>query len=103
MGTSERMLRIARYHVHSVIKGKSVDEIVGEFLRNRSKHVKPQGYIGIDEFSSAKRRDTVLQDRSNTLDSLEKRKLEMSNKLNTSANSNIDRIRKVINFGDDNR
>lgn len=99
IGTSEKMLRITRNHVFSVVKGKSIDEIVDDYLRNRAKHSKPQGYVGLEEFNSAKKEGNVLQDRSNVLESLEKIKLNSLGK--PKAASNIDRIRKVINFGDD--
>lgn len=49
-GTSERMHRIARYHVISVIKGKTADEIINEHLKSRAKVQRPQGYVAPDEF-----------------------------------------------------
>lgn len=104
VGTTERMLRITRHHVHAVIKGRSVDDIVQEYLRNKVKTAKPQGYIGIENDSSgtANRKPSfnVLQDKANVLSSLENSKLSVPNKPKL-GNTQIERIRKAINFGDD--
>lgn len=106
VGTTERMLRIAKYHVHAVIKGRSVDEIVQEFLKNRMKNSKPQGYVGIDEFvnntinNNRKPTYNVLQDKANVLESLEKKKLAEPTKPKMGS-IQVERIRKAIDFGDD--
>ncbi|KAJ8935438.1 hypothetical protein NQ314_012858 [Rhamnusium bicolor] len=108
-GTSDRMLRIARHHVYAVVKGKSVDEIISEYLRNRQKIIKPQGYVGIEEYNNEKKVETVtnkknqMQHKNNTVESLERNKLVYLDKSKVGSESRIDRIRKVINFGDDNR
>ncbi|XP_060525055.1 uncharacterized protein LOC132701272 [Cylas formicarius] len=103
-GTSEKMLRIAKHHVFAVVKGKSLDEIVAEHLKNRARLQKPQGYIGLEEFNNLRnqtnfttKEQRVLQDRANTIESWEKRKMEQLAK----PESKLERIRKVINFGDD--
>ncbi|XP_050293672.1 uncharacterized protein LOC126734174 [Anthonomus grandis grandis] len=115
-GTSERMQRIAKYHVISVIKGKSADEIISEYLKNRanSRVQKPQGYVAPQDYEAngaigGKRlvpsggKENVFQDRANTLESWEKRKLEEGRGKSTLTENKIERIRKVINFGDDDR
>ncbi|KAK9892235.1 hypothetical protein WA026_019036 [Henosepilachna vigintioctopunctata] len=105
-GTSERMLRIARHHSFAVVKGKSVDEIMNEYNKNKAKSFKPQGYIAPEdnerrqnnkEFSASK--ESALKDRSNTGDSL---KNVAPQSTIVKPVSRIDRIRKVINF-EDNR
>ncbi|KAH1006110.1 hypothetical protein HUJ05_006876 [Dendroctonus ponderosae] len=106
VGTTERMQRIARFHVISVIKGKSVDEIVNEHLKKRARAQKPQGYIPPEDFREPKPKvasgvkDHILQDRANTIESWEKNRLEQTTKPSITANK-IQRIRKVIDFGDD--
>lgn len=105
IGTTERMLRITLHHIHAVIKGRSVDEIVQEWLRNKSRSAKPQGYIGIDDFSTnsnsnRKNSFNVLQDKANVLESLEKKKSIEPIKLKL-GNIQVERIRKAIDFGDD--
>lgn len=47
-GTSEKMLRIARQHVHAVVNGKSVDEIVQE-VEAKSRVRRPVGYVGLGD------------------------------------------------------
>lgn len=106
VGTTERMLRITLYHVHAVIKGRSVDDIVQEYLKSKAKFTKPQGYIGIDDVAinnsyNRKPSFNVLQDKANVLESLEKKKLLESNKLKIANNIQVERIRKAIDFGDD--
>lgn len=107
VGTTERMQRIARFHVISVIKGKSVDEIVNEHLKTRTRAQKPQGYIPPEDFAEPKPKvasgvkDHVLQDRANTIESWEKNRLEQTSKPSSITANKIQRIRKVINFGDD--
>ncbi|KAJ8949228.1 hypothetical protein NQ318_022740 [Aromia moschata] len=101
-GTSERMSRIARHHVYAVVKGKTVDEIINEYMRNRLRNVKPRGYIGIEEFRERNRelandKENAIQGRVNATASLEKKKLEQ-----LGSENKIERIRKVINF-EDNR
>ncbi|CAG9764813.1 unnamed protein product [Ceutorhynchus assimilis] len=103
--TSDRMHRIARHHVISVIKGKTADEIFNDYVtKNRASRVqRPQGYIAPEEFNQSKTapssgKETALQDRSNTMESWEKRKTAQMSK---PSENRIDRIRKVINFGED--
>lgn len=106
VGTTERMLRITRYHVHAVVKGRSVEEIVQEYLRNRARIVKPQGYVAIEDVAGTNGTGTrkpsfnVLQDKANVLESLEKKKLLEPNKPKL-GNLQVERIRKAIDFGDD--
>lgn len=103
VGTTQRMLRITMHHVHAVIKGRSVDEIVQESLRNKAKSTKPQGYVSIEDFSSNSNRKpsfNVLQDKVNVLESLEKKKFSEPNKSKL-GNIQVERIRKAIDFGDD--
>lgn len=108
VGTTERMLRITRYHVHAVIKGRLVDEIVQEYLRNKAKNVKPHGYIGIDDIATNNSNNrklsfNVLQDKANVLESLEKKRQSELNKPKL-GNLQVERIRKAIDFGEgDNR
>lgn len=106
--TSERMLRIARHHVYAVIKGKSVDEIISEYLKNRSKLHKPQGYVGIEEFNRLQQnlttminKENVILERLKTDSSVEKKKWEQTEKMKPLGDNRVERIRKVINFGDD--
>lgn len=113
-GTSERMLRIARQHVFAVTKGKTVDEIVQETEINRLKHRKPTGYVSAAEnafckgnassLSQAGNKENVLQDNINILNSMEKRqKPEVKSSRFAGGENRVDRIRKVIDFGDDIR
>ncbi|XP_057657788.1 uncharacterized protein LOC130894811 [Diorhabda carinulata] len=74
VGVTEKMLRIARHHVIPVVKGKSVEEIYEEYMKNKAKNVKPQGYIAPYE--------------------------EMKPIAIKTCDSKVDRIRKAINFGD---
>lgn len=103
------MLRIARFHVYAVMKGKQVDEIVSEHLRNRMRNAKPQGYVGPGGFNSEKgnsetsNKENSTQVRFNTQESVDKKRLEQLSKPKAGTENRIDRIRKVINFGDDNR
>lgn len=97
-GTSEKMLRIARQHVHAVVvNGKTVDEIVSQVeLSNRNKIRKPVGYVGLNEESSARNDKENLSEKKTVSENDENAKskhLRVENK--------IDRIRKVIDFGDD--
>lgn len=106
IGTTEKMLRITLHHVHAVLKGRSVDDIVQEYFKNKTKCTKPQGYIGIDDvavYSSNNRRPAfnVLQDKANVLESLEKKKLLEPIKPKIANNIQVERIRKAIDFGDD--
>ncbi|KAL1487996.1 hypothetical protein ABEB36_015376 [Hypothenemus hampei] len=99
-GVTEKLQRIARYHVISVIKGKSVDEIVNEYLRNKAKVYRPQGYVPPDDVKPRSGiKENVFQDRANTMESWEKKRQEVTYKPVFSENK-IDRIRKVINFGE---
>ncbi|XP_066249064.1 uncharacterized protein mi isoform X2 [Euwallacea similis] len=101
-GTSERMHRIARYHVISVIKGKTPDEIVHEYLRNKAKVQRPQGYVPPAEMRAPSGdKENVFQARGNTLESWEKRRAEQQPSKQPLLENKIERIRKVINFGDD--
>lgn len=106
------MLRIARQHVFSVIKGKSVDEIVQDYQKSRLKIAKPSGYISKEQANSfnqenrecnsnSSHKGNVLQDRSNILNSNDK---GSSTKLKSGRLDNkVDRVRKVINFDEDNQ
>lgn len=103
-GTSERMLRIARHHVYAVVKGKSVDEIINEYLKNRKKLQKPQGYVAVEDFNKSKESD-LNKENVNVVKSSTKsgsnRKNVLSENQNIINENRVDRIRKVINFGDD--
>lgn len=104
-GTSEKMLKIARQHVHAVITGRSVDEIVLEVELNKNRARRPAGYVGLDDathkidVSHAKndkenQKVNVLCEKNVNDENVMKPKLlRVENK--------IDRIRKVIDFGDD--
>lgn len=106
-GTSEKMLRIARQHVHAVVNGKSVDEIVLEVEINRNKMRKPVGYVGLEASTSrmdvshakndkenlAQQKVNVLCEKSTNDENIKPKHIRPENK--------IDRIRKVIDFGDD--
>lgn len=103
-GTSERMLRIARQHVFAVTRGKSVDEIVQNFMENKSKiQPKPTGYVGLDDDKNIKDKENIFRDNSQMN--------KLSNSSKTINNSNvlkkvenkIDRVRKVINFDAEKR
>ncbi|KAG5890907.1 hypothetical protein JTB14_024905 [Gonioctena quinquepunctata] len=100
--TTERMLRIARHHVFSVIKGKSVDEIYNEYMKVRAKNSKPHGYVSLNEFAGDKKginkENSLYEDIRR---SLQKKMPECSS--SSVGENKIERIRKVINFGDDNR
>ncbi|KAI4468426.1 hypothetical protein MML48_2g00005750 [Holotrichia oblita] len=109
-GTSDRMLRIARQHIHTVLKGKSVDEIVQEFEANRLKNLKPTGYVGLEpihvDISFAKNKENVFRDRLNTI-SNEKNKTslnrdELIKTTLTKIENRVDRVRRTIKFDDEN-
>ncbi|CAH1955387.1 unnamed protein product [Acanthoscelides obtectus] len=100
--TTERMLRIAKHHVIAVIKGKSVEEIISEYNRQKAKTFKPQGYIGIEEFNrlESMSKENILRDKiENAINSSSKVMMNLHSKF--TPNNRIERIRKVINFGDD--
>ncbi|KAL3287224.1 hypothetical protein HHI36_001701 [Cryptolaemus montrouzieri] len=100
-GTSEKMLRIARHHSFAVVKGKSVEEIMSEYNRNKAKSSKPQGYIAPEDYQrtlnreSSVGKESALRDRSNTGDSIRN---SNARAIVAKPESRIDRIRKVINF-----
>lgn len=109
-GTSEKMLRIARQHIHAVMKGKSVDEIVQEFEISRLKNTKPVGYVGLEgiqnDTSAARNKENVFRDRLNTM-SNEKQKLglnrdELIKTTLTRVDNRVDRARRMINFDGEN-
>ncbi|CAG9864246.1 unnamed protein product [Phyllotreta striolata] len=78
VGVTEKLLRIARHHVIAIVKGKSPEEIYEEFLKQKSKNAKPQGYVAPE--SSAP-------------------ETKPASSLRSSAGSkNIDRIKKAIDF-----
>lgn len=107
-GTSDKMLRIARQHVHAVVNGKSVDEIVLEVEINRKKHQKPSGYVSMEASTSKMDVSHAKNDKEN----VSQKKVGVLCERNTDENvlkakhlrpeNKIDRIRKVIDFGDDN-
>ncbi|VEN58183.1 unnamed protein product [Callosobruchus maculatus] len=100
--TTERMLRIAKHHVISVIKGKSVEEIISEYNRLKARTFKPQGYIGIEEFNrlESMSKENILRERiENAANSANKTVENVPTKF--TPNNRVERIRKVINFGDD--
>lgn len=110
-GTSERMLRIARQHIHAVIKGKSVDEIIKEFEISRIKNMKPNGYVGLEahqnDVSTARNKENVFRDRLNTM-SIEKQKVginrgELIKTILPKFDNPIDRARRMIKFDDENK
>ncbi|CAH1101450.1 unnamed protein product [Psylliodes chrysocephalus] len=90
VGVTEKMLRIARVHAFAVVKGKSPEEIYEEFLKQRSKNLKPHGYVAPAATVVA----TIVEKPQS------ERKLALFGKASTSENK-IERIRKAINFGDD--
>lgn len=103
-GTSEKMLRIARQHVHAVINGKSVDEIVLEVELNKNKARRPVGYVGLenkvdvshaknDKENLSQQKVSVLCEKNVNDENVKPKHVRTENK--------IDRIRKVIDFGDD--
>lgn len=102
-GTSEKMLRVARRYSYSVVKGKSVEEIMSEYNKTKVRNVKPQGYVAPQDYNpfpkeSSVSKESALKDRdSNNGDSVTKNSSNV-----TKPESRIDRIRKVINF-EDNR
>lgn len=103
-GTSEKMLRIARQHVHAVISGKSVDEIVLEVEMCRNRARRPVGYVGLedradvshargDKENLSRQKLSVVYEKNKNDENVKPKHLRPENK--------IDRIRKVIDFGDD--
>ncbi|GJQ66272.1 hypothetical protein Trydic_g4322 [Trypoxylus dichotomus] len=109
-GTSERMLRIARQHIHAVMQGKSVDEIIQEYEMNRLKNMKPIGYVGLEntqnDIATAKNKENVFRDRLNTM-SNEKIKMGLNRdeliKTTLSKGENrADRVRRMIKFDNEN-
>jgi len=105
VGTTERMNRIARRYALLATKGKSVEEIISEYLKSKPRVLKPQGYVAPEDYNNIKNKVTsdikenVFQDRVNIIQSWEKQKFEQIAKPAT--DNKIERIRKVINFGDD--
>lgn len=108
-GTSERMLKIARQYVFAVTKGKTVDEIVQEAENSKLRQKKPVGYVSVEDackmdVSQARNKENILQDNTNILNSIEKKpKAEVLKPRFASSENRVDRIRKVIDFGDDMR
>ncbi|KRT82007.1 glycoside hydrolase, partial [Oryctes borbonicus] len=109
-GTSERMLRIARQHIHAVMLGKSVDEIIQKYEIHRLKNIKPLGYVGLEiqqnDTSIAKNKENVFRDRLNTM-SNEKIKLglnrdELIKTTLSKVENRMDRVRRMIKFDDEN-
>ncbi|XP_076268398.1 cyclin E-interacting protein minus [Rhynchophorus ferrugineus] len=105
-GTTERMNRIAKHHILSVVKGKSFEEVIEEYKRSRPKVNKPQGYVPPEDHSSLKNKvnsgskENVLQDRANTFESWERERVRQTAKPSTTE-TRIQRIKKVIDFSDD--
>lgn len=108
-GTSERMLKIARQYVFAVTKGKTVDDIIQEAEITKLKQKKPTGYISAEDackidVSQARNKENVLQDNTNILKSVEKKpKGDVLKPRFACSENRVDRIRKVIDFGDDIR
>ncbi|RZC39424.1 uncharacterized protein BDFB_004689 [Asbolus verrucosus] len=98
--TTDKMFRIARCHSYAVVKGKSVDEIVNEYMRNKMKNQKPQGYVGIEEFQNSRNRDSSFLDKENIIESIEKRREHAGQRSKFVYENRIDRIKKVISFED---
>lgn len=102
--TTEKMFRIARHHSYAVVKGKSVDEIVNEYTKNKLKNQKPHGYVGIEEFNNMQRENSikeehnVLKDKVNILDNFGSQKESIANKTRLVSRNRIDQIKKVISF-----
>lgn len=101
------MLKIARQHVSAAIQGKSVDEIIQNAESNNLKLKKPMGYVSAEDVFKTdvahfRNKENILQDKSNILNSMEKKNREdfSKSKFNR-AEKPVDRIRKVINFGDE--
>lgn len=100
-GTSEKMLRIARCHSYAVVKGKSVEEIMSDYNKSKSRTQKPQGYIAPQDYREpmVPSRDSALKERDSNSSVT---KSYSSQPIVAKPESRIDRIRKVINF-EDNR
>lgn len=102
--TTEKMFRIARYHSYAVVKGKSVDEIVNDYVKNKMKNLKPHGYVGIEEVRKIENernstdKENILQDKMNIIESIEKRKEQVGSKTRFLSQNRIDQIKKVIRF-----
>ncbi|XP_072391920.1 uncharacterized protein mi [Diabrotica undecimpunctata] len=86
IGVTEKMLRIARHHVIAVVKGRSPEEIYDEFVKNKAKNLKPQGYVAPEKPSTDKK---------------EVERKPFTGKSSFNSESKVDRIRKAFNFGDD--
>lgn len=101
--STESMLRIARQHVFAVTRGKTVEQIIKE-VESKVRIAKPSGYVGLEkvvksvEFSS-RNKENVLQD-PNIIGS-GRLQPEASHLNKNSRPANVERIRKVINFGDE--
>ncbi|XP_050509675.1 uncharacterized protein LOC126886715 [Diabrotica virgifera virgifera] len=86
IGVTEKMLRIARHHVIAVVKGRSPEEIYEEFMKNKARNLKPQGYVAPEKPQTEKK---------------EAERRPFPGKSNFNSESKVDRIRKAFNFGDD--
>ena len=85
IGTSERMLRIAKQHVFAVTRGKTFDEIIHSCEATRRISHKPQGYVTKDDFVRQVVQATHPDPTPVTSSDEKKTKIE--------------RVRKAINFG----
>uniref|UniRef100_A0A1Y1LZ89 Uncharacterized protein n=1 Tax=Photinus pyralis TaxID=7054 RepID=A0A1Y1LZ89_PHOPY len=100
--TTESMLRIARQYVFAVTRGKTVDQIIRE-AQKKSRLRRPPSCAELDKLSDGsnllqgRNKENVLQDRINIIEETSNNR---PNKVGRS--EKIERIRRVINFGDDN-
>lgn len=103
VGTSERMLRITKQHVYSVIKGKTMEEIIRNYENNRLKQQRPSGYIRKeDEIKQdvSIARSNVFQDCANTIQASTEKKNKLNNAVEKkpSIENKVDRVKKIIKF-----
>lgn len=108
IGTSERMLRIAKQHVFSVTKCKTVEDIILTYEANRLKTIKPSGYVAKEEpekkidVSVARGSRDVFQDKANIINSYEKvAPPQPPARPMSTIENRVERVRKIINFDDD--
>ncbi|KAK5647581.1 hypothetical protein RI129_002473 [Pyrocoelia pectoralis] len=101
--TTESMLRIARQYVFAVTRGKTVDQIIRE-AQKKSRIRRSSGCTDLDKLGEAsnvlqvRNKENILQDRINIME--ESSNNRPLNKVRRS--EKVERIRRVINFGDDN-
>ncbi|KAF2901418.1 hypothetical protein ILUMI_04765 [Ignelater luminosus] len=97
--STESMLRIARQHVFAVTRGKTVEQIIKE-AESKVRVAKPSGYVGLEKVESMRNKENVLQDRVNIIGS-GRLQSDASHLNKNSRPANVERIRKVIDFGEE--